>query len=330
MEKRGDIMTKNNRRKKYNISGKRYIRACLLIVTMLLIATAAGCSRKPSEEEIEPTKGVTEALTPEPTATLEPTATPEPTVTPEPTATPEPTKTQTQDPSGTAFISSGISGHVHFTGNTVELSEAGIGDTVRFGSYEQDNDTDNGAEDIEWLVLDKQDGKLLLISKDALDAKPYHEEYIDVTWETCTLRGWLNDTFYNTAFSTEEQGRIVTTKVKNEDNLDYGTEGGNDTEDKIFLLSTGEARGYFDFSMTAVDPARQTRVTAYAKAQGGFVDNSDGNIYSGNGWWWLRTPGYINKGAAYVAAHGIVSSNGISVSHFEYVIRPVFWLNLEP
>ncbi len=315
-------MTKSNKGKKDAISGKRYIRVCLLIVAMLLAVTAGGCSRKPSEEGIEPTEGVTEALTPKPTAT------PEPTATPQPTATPEPTKAQTQDTSGTAFTPSGISGRVMiFTGNTVEVSEAGTGDTVRFGSYEQDNDMDNGAEAIEWLVLDKQDGKLLLISKDALDAKLYNEEYVDVTWETCTLRGWLNDTFYNTAFSTEEQGRIVTTRVKNEDNLEYGTEGGNDTEDKIFLLSTGEVRGYFDFSMTAFDPARQARVTAYAKAQGGFVRNDD--AYSENGWWWLRTPGYINKGAVNVASSGLVDSNGYSVTHSGFVIRPALWLNLE-
>lgn len=177
-------MTKN-KRKKHSIGKRQYIRIVMLLVSMLLTVTAAGCAGCSGEPS-------------------------------EPTPAPA--------PSGTAFTPSGTGGHVTFTGNTVEASEAQVGDTVRFGSYEQDNDLNNGAEAIEWLVLDKQDGKLLLLSKDALDAKPYNEEDEDVTWETCTLRSWLNDTFYTTAFRQEEQGSIATTKVKNEDNPKYGTE----------------------------------------------------------------------------------------------------------
>ncbi|MBP3696995.1 MAG: hypothetical protein J6J45_05560, partial [Clostridia bacterium] len=73
-----------------------------------------------------------------------------------------------------------------------DFSDTQVGDYITFGSYEQDNDLSNGKEPIEWLVLDKQDGKVLVISKYALDAKPYNDEYVDVTWETCTLRSWLN------------------------------------------------------------------------------------------------------------------------------------------
>ncbi len=310
MEKRGGIMTKNNRRKKHSISGKRYICACLLIVTMLLIATAAGCSRKPSEKEIEPTEGVTESLTPKPTETSE--------------------LTKTPDTPGTVFTPSGISGRVTFTGNTVEVSEAGIGDTVQFGSYEQDHDTDNGEEAIEWLVLDKQDGKLLLLSKAGLKVKTYNDEYAEVTWETCTLRGWLNDTFYNTAFGTAEQERIVTAKVKTEDNPESGTEGGNDTEDKIFLLSAEEVLGYFN----ANDLARRAKVTAYAQAYGGTVwDLLDSEFADtiGNGWWWLRTPGNNGNGSvAVVTPNGVIDYNGYKVDFFGKVIRPAFWLNPEP
>lgn len=67
-------------------------------------------------------------------------------------------------------------------------TKAKVGDTVRFGSYEQDNDVSNGTEAIEWFVLDKQDGKFLLLSKKALGAKLYNEGMEDVIWETCTLR----------------------------------------------------------------------------------------------------------------------------------------------
>ena len=101
--------------------------------------------------------------------------------------------------------------------------------------------------------------------------KPYNEEWTDVTWETCTLRTWLNEDFYTTAFSKKERGYIAETLVKNEDNPEYGTVGGNDTRDKVFLLSIGEATTYFDPDPDAYGPARRAKVTEYAKAQGGWA-----------------------------------------------------------
>ena len=82
------------------------------------------------------------------------------------------------------------------------IKQAKVGDYVVFGQYEQDNDTSNGKEDVEWLVLDVQEDRALLISKYLLDCKPYNTTDDHVTWETCTLRKWLNDEFINTAFST--------------------------------------------------------------------------------------------------------------------------------
>ena len=90
-----------------------------------------------------------------------------------------------------------------------------IGSIVTFGRYEQDGDKENGPEEIEWVVLDVQDGKALLLSKYGLEAKPYNTEYTEVTWETCTLRAWLNSDFLNKSFSTEEQSAILTTEVDN-------------------------------------------------------------------------------------------------------------------
>ena len=76
---------------------------------------------------------------------------------------------------------------------------------VTFGSYAQDNDRSNGTEPIEWIVLDVQEGKALLLSKYGLSAAGYHDTWDDCTWETCSLRTWLNDRFLNWAFSLEEQ-----------------------------------------------------------------------------------------------------------------------------
>lgn len=213
------------------------------------------------------------------------------------------------------------------TTTIVALSEAKAGDTVQYGSYEQDNDLSNGAEAIEWLVVDKQDGKLLLLSKEALDCKSYNEKREYVTWETCTLRSWLNGEFYNTAFSQTEQGRILTTQVKNEDSPYFGTEGGNDTEDKIFLLSIEEALNYFEPDPRMDDRDRRAKATEYAKAQGAWVDTS--RTCAGNGRWWLRSPGQFSDVAAYVLYDGYISQYGGSVWADDAVVRPALWLDPE-
>ena len=101
------------------------------------------------------------------------------------------------------------------------LSEAEIGSTVFFGSYEQDNDTSDGKEDIEWIVLAKEGNQALVISKYALDCKQYDTSMSDTTWETCSLRQWLNGTFLNAAFSAAERKQIVSWTILNPDNTKY-------------------------------------------------------------------------------------------------------------
>lgn len=121
-----------------------------------------------------------------------------------------------------------------------DLKKVIPGDTITFGRYPQD--FEGTIEPIEWIVLDKQDDKVLIISKFGLDAKPYNDVWTDVTWETCSLRSWLNKDFIKKAFSTEEQKIILDTVVVNddnpiyskEDNYDVHIEGGNDTIDKAF------------------------------------------------------------------------------------------------
>lgn len=204
------------------------------------------------------------------------------------------------------------------------IKKAKIGDTVKFGSYEQDNNLINGAEAIEWIVLDKKDGKYLLLSKYCLDAKPYNTELEQVTWETCTLRNWLNNDFYTTAFSQKERGYIATTTVRNADNPKYGTEGGNDTKDKVFLLSIEEATTYFSSDLYGYDPARRAQVTEYAKAQ--WACYSEEDEYYGNGCWWLRSPGNLNFYAAVVITFGGVDGFGIDVGNYNDSVRPALWI----
>ena len=81
--------------------------------------------------------------------------------------------------------------------NRSYLSRAKIGSHVVFGKYEQDDDASNGKEPIEWIVLAKEKDRALLISKYGLAAQQYNTEWTDETWETCSLRKWLNETFLN-------------------------------------------------------------------------------------------------------------------------------------
>ena len=185
-----------------------------------------------------------------------------------------------------------------------------VGDIITFGRYEQDNNIINGKEDIEWIVLAKADNRILIISKYALDCRPYNNnEWVDVTWGSCTLRTWLNDFFYNDAFNSVEKVQIRQTKLKND--------GGNDTEDRVFLLSISEAERYFDS-----DNARMCAPTDYAIAR----------VIACGGWthgqWWLRSRGSFPEAyAALVSSTGIVFESA-SVDSDTVCIRPAMWINL--
>ena len=203
-----------------------------------------------------------------------------------------------------------------FTG----ISYNNIGDTVTFGGYEQDNDTGNGTELIEWVVLDTDGENVLLLSKYGLDAQAYNTSGETVTWENSTLRRWLNETFYEAAFNEAERQAIVTVTNVNPDNERWGTSGGNDTEDMVFLLSIDETETYF----ADRNDTLWTEATPYAVQQGAFVSDD------GCSPWWLRSPGDDNDGgfcAAYVdyPPTGIVLS-GYAAERNSRVVRPAVWV----
>ena len=198
-----------------------------------------------------------------------------------------------------------------------KVKSVNVGDTYRFGSYEQDNNKSNGQEDIEWLVLAKEGTKILVISKEALDCKPYNTSYTDVTWETCTLRKWLNNDFINAAFSADERTMIPTVTVSADKNPDFSTNPGNATQDQVFLLSITEVNKYF-----SSDSARQCKPTDYAVANGAWENDS------GNCWWWLRSPGNGPIRAAYVGSFGDISENGDLVYFDLIAVRPALWIDL--
>lgn len=197
------------------------------------------------------------------------------------------------------------------------LRAANVGDYVTLGVYEQDNIESNGKEAIEWLVLDKQDDRVLVISRYALDWVKFNTVEAVVTWETCTLRGWLNDTFINEVFEPDERDRILTTKVTADISPLHDTPPGNDTTDRIFLLSILEEQRYF-----AVDSG-VCQATEYCHARGSF------RSAEGYCWWWLRTPGTDRYRASYINHEGIVRDAG-HVHDDLYSLRPAMWLSTKP
>jgi len=210
-----------------------------------------------------------------------------------------------------------------------------VGNYVTFGTYPQTK-AGNDATPIEWLVLARDGNKALLISRYGLDAQPYNTDYTSVTWETCTLRTWLNGTFYNKAFSSAEQAAILTTDVDNSKNQCYSgwnTSGGNNTQDKVFLLSYAEANKYFDVENWQNNGATdnvKSRVapTVYAIAQGAGKNSSYKTADDiGAGLWWLRSPGYYQDFAAYVYADGSLSYR--SVRSDTGSVRPALWVSIE-
>lgn len=205
-----------------------------------------------------------------------------------------------------------------------QLKSVSVGDKVRFGTYEQDNDISNGKEDIEWRVLAKENNRILVISDKALDCQLYNVKSDVVTWKTCTLRKLLNDEFFNFAFTDAEKMCIPTVTVSADKNPKYSTYSGKITKDKIFLLSTKEAEKYF-----VDDEERKCIPTDYAIAQG--VYTSDNHTINGVGtcYWWLRSPGSIQSCATLVYADGVFSERGYDVSRSCSAVRPAMWITVE-
>ncbi|HJI69622.1 MAG TPA: DUF6273 domain-containing protein [Oscillospiraceae bacterium] len=204
------------------------------------------------------------------------------------------------------------------------IKTAKVGDIVYFGTYEQDNDTTNGKEDIEWLVLAKEDNKILVISDKALDCQEYNPSWSDVTWETCSLRKWLNNDFINDAFSDDEKAMIPTVTVSADNNPEYDTDPGNATKDKVFLLSIVEAEKYF-----TSDEARKCVPTEYAISNGAYTSDSYTKGGKATCWWWLRSPGVSQRNAASVGSDGSVDRIGLSVRSDDDSVRPALWISID-
>ena len=236
------------------------------------------------------------------------------------------------------------------TGKAIQLVDSGTAanisgaqaDNIYFGNYFQSNSTTK--EPVKWRVLSNSDGKqLFLLSDQNLDVKPYNSSDTSITWEKSTIRSWLNgyaasennsgtdyssNNFIDAAFSSDEQIAVADTYVYNKTqsngtsnpNPSYNTSGGENTTDKIFLLSIEEANNssYFPNGSNSRKSTNTAYVASYSGMYGvGKVD-----------YWWLRSPGPSDINAAYVGGSGDVLNYGRPVVYTTIAVRPAFNLNL--
>ena len=168
-------------------------------------------------------------------------------------------------------------------------------------------------EPIKWRILAEGEGEALILAELILDSQ--HFNYGNDSYNLyrdSTIRTWLNDTFYNTAFTALQRDVILLTEVENgarttnpDGNASEWNYGANNnaygnTQDYVFLLSeqevTMESYG-FDPDTNEFDEARKKNTTDYAQAQGAYT--TDTTDIEGKGRWWLRSPHYSVVNYAY-------------------------------
>ena len=160
-------------------------------------------------------------------------------------------------------------------------------------------------EPLEWIVLDAQPDKALLITKDCLSRRAYNKKQTPTSWYKCSLRReWLNE-ILDQVFDETERDRVLLCNNKNPANPTYGTLGGVYTNDKLFLLSIDEVKQYFPYDIARISRVNRTE-----------------------SWWWLRSMGYDTNYAAYVRSDGHIFDRGFQVDLPDGGVRPAFWLKL--
>ena len=191
------------------------------------------------------------------------------------------------------------------------MSMDGERQIIKFGKYYITNPIIKSP--IEWKIIDTKGDRALVVSTMVLDKQPYNENngpYAGVTWERCSLRTWLNDVFMKKAFTKEEQQLILETENVNHDNTIWGTPGGRNTIDKIFILSEKEYYHYFqDYRLILCDK------TPFAIQRRGFNN------------FWGRTPGK-SPNEAYNITSSIRKEQTFSVEKSAGV-RPAMWIKIK-
>ncbi|MCL2638558.1 MAG: DUF6273 domain-containing protein [Oscillospiraceae bacterium] len=313
--------------------------AVILVSTVTLVGVIAvavfafsGGGDLPEKEDLPPVEanevieGREPVFTPEPEIIPEPVINSEPPVIPEPAEAPEdiavPVNNANTEPVIIPVLND-TAGQpatpetLVITDTPVPAPSIKAQDIIQFGGYN-------------WQVLEVRDGKALIITNELIENRAYHNDWVDVTWENSSMRAYLNGEFFN-SFTAANRAKIADTQVVNSSNPWYETSGGNNTTDKIFLLSIDEVLKYFgDSGQLASRPKENNwfisdeynadRITRH-------IDDDYNSEDSGN-WWWLRSPGENNINAAFVFDDGILYIDGYYCYSRFLSVRPAMWITL--
>lgn len=201
-------------------------------------------------------------------------------------------------------------GNNDYTPSNQDTAVVSVGSIIKFGSYEQDNNYNNGDEDIEWIVLDVKDNKLLLLSKYVLDATQYTYSEYGSTWKDSSANDYLIDNIYTDAFSYQERKKLTTGTIESE-------KGSFTSTDKVFTLSSDEIQKFADVVSNIYD----CYPTEYAKAEGVAVSSSEGT--TGMSYWWVRDESAFGT----VMAPSSVAWVGTQYKETEHGVRPAIWVD---
>lgn len=201
-----------------------------------------------------------------------------------------------------------------------------IGDTIQFGDYQ-------------WLILDKEADRVLIITEDIIAQRPYNDYAGEVTWHDCALRKYLNGEFYE-SFTVEEQSKIKLRVNQNSDNQWYGAAGGEATEDYVFLLTIEDVvcKYFGDSRKNLENPSAKQRYWFQRKDSNNIRRRAsyEGYVW----WWWLRSPGRDNKRAVYIHGDGNIGIQGNATFRYSSDtrhpltndnsggVRPALWLEV--
>ncbi|MCR5690521.1 MAG: DUF6273 domain-containing protein [Clostridiales bacterium] len=270
---------------------------CMLLAAVMLLMTSACTGANPGTPSANDTpapEAVTSAPAAEPSPDVPAVSTSEPSQAP----TEEPTAEPTEEPTAVPGMT--------------------VGDGLTLGRYEQDGDESNGPEPIEWIVLDTDGSKALVISKYTLGSIVY-PCHPNITWETSEMRAWLNSDFIDSVFDDAERALICETHVVNGEHpiQGYDTSSGRDTDDKVFLLSLTEAQTYF-----ATDKDRMACSLIKAQEHSEFGEM-----------WWLRTSGAAFYFQTEVMWDGSIDPYGLAIiddgsGGGQAGLRPAMWIEL--
>ena len=200
------------------------------------------------------------------------------------------------------------------------IRAARVGDVVYLGVYEQDNDASNGAEPIEWIVLDRQEDRSLLMSRYGLDCIPFNNAEAFVTWDQSSVLTWLNGTFYYGAFNGAERAILLKSDQLTDTNPYFDTNAGEVTHERLFLANIAETARYMP-----TEAERICTATPYATAQGVVTDEETGSCL-----WWLRSPGFDGTAATRVLLDGRINYCGYRAQSRRQAVRPFVWVTFDP